>query len=222
MANFKLPYTGTNWNKHNGVGVTLIENWFEERAVAEQKAIENERAQKELDRRMLVNLARGDIPHEIRQIQKENEEIDRAQERLKKEQENLVKMKEQLQNRMSNITDRLQKLEKEQNNPPSQDDKDNARVCKQGKLMDLEYIESERKEFGGKFYNGAKDWESTFQHDYCHKTNKDIFEQKAPITAWGDNIYSPTSENEKEKIQRDYIRFPRNTNFTKPLHEYGF
>jgi len=53
MANFKLPYTGTNWNKHNGVGVTLIENWFEERAVAEQKAIENERAQKELDRRMV-------------------------------------------------------------------------------------------------------------------------------------------------------------------------
>jgi len=53
MANFKLPYTGTNWNKHNGVGVTLIENWFEERAVADQMIIENEKAQKEINRRMV-------------------------------------------------------------------------------------------------------------------------------------------------------------------------
>jgi len=53
MANFKLPYTGTNWNKHNGVGVTLIENWFEERAVAEQMITEHEKAQKEINRRMV-------------------------------------------------------------------------------------------------------------------------------------------------------------------------
>jgi len=54
MANFKLPYTGTNWNKHNGVGVTLIENWFEERAVADQMIDENERARKELNKRMVI------------------------------------------------------------------------------------------------------------------------------------------------------------------------
>ena len=28
--------TGTDWNRHNGVGATLLENWVEERAVGDR------------------------------------------------------------------------------------------------------------------------------------------------------------------------------------------
>jgi len=49
-----------------------------------------------------------------------------------------------------------------------------------------------------------------------------------PITYWNDNIknkdinvYCSTTEDEKEKCQGNDIRFPRHTNFTKPIHEYG-
>ncbi len=27
-----MSTTGTDWNKHNGIGATLLENWVEERA----------------------------------------------------------------------------------------------------------------------------------------------------------------------------------------------
>jgi len=245
MTTFKRQQTDTNWNKHNGVGITLIENWFEERAVADQMIKENEKAQKELDRRMIVNLQKGEIPQEIKNIQKQSDEIDKAQERLKKEQENLAKMKEQLQYKMSHITENLLKLEKEQKaNLPYQNvvassnayEKHNKGLGKKGKLMEAELMELAKEQLDKIPDDGVNEWESTFQHDYCYdfKTSvkfpdKETIEKyDAPITYWNDNIknkdinvYCSTSEAEKEKSKGNDLRFPRHTNFTKPIDEYG-
>ncbi|ORX56581.1 hypothetical protein BCR36DRAFT_367550 [Piromyces finnis] len=245
MANFKPSYTGTNWNKHNGVGVTLIENWFEERAVAEQMISENEKAQKEINKRMIQDLEKGKVPEELKKIQKQSDEIDKAQERLRKEQENLAKMKEDLQIKMECITENLEKQEKEnKSNMPYQNvqaatnafQKHNMGPGKKGRMMEAELMELAKKQLESEPDDGVDEWKSTFQQDYCFdfKSSVKLPDQETiqkysvPITYWNDNIknkdinvYSSTSENEKEQCQGNDIRFPRHTNFTKSIHEYG-
>jgi len=245
MAKFIIQYTGTNWNKHNGVGVTLIENWFEERAVADQMIDENERARKELNKRMIDNLEKGEVPLEIKKIQKQTEEIDKAQERLKREQENLANMKEQLKDKMEHIKEDLLEQEKEQkNNLPYQNviastnayQKHKGGLGKKGQLMEAELMELAKKQLESKPDDGVNEWESTFQHDYCFdfKTSvqfpdeETIRKYDVPITYWNDNIknkdinvYCSTAEEEKGKIKGNDINFSRHTNFTKPINEYG-
>lgn len=243
MANFKLPYTGTNWNKHNGVGVTLIENWFEERAVADQMIIENEKAQKEINRRMMEDLEKGKIPPEIKKIQEQSNEIDKAQEKLRKEQENLSRMKQELQDQMDRIQENLKKMEEEKKLPyenvvASTDafQKHNLGPGKKGRMMEAELMELAKKQLESEPDDGIDEWKTTFQQDYCFdfKTSvkfpdkETIDKYSVPITYWNDNIknkdinvYCSTTEEDKQKVQNNDIRFPRNTNFTKPIHEYG-
>ncbi|ORX78385.1 hypothetical protein BCR32DRAFT_247191 [Anaeromyces robustus] len=245
MANFKLPYTGTNWNKHNGVGVTLIENWFEERSVADQMISEHQKAQNELNRRMKEDLEKGEVPLEIQKIQKQSNEIDKAQERLKIEQENLTKMKLQLQEKMDHITENLEKIEKEkESNLPYQNvvastnayQKHNLGPGKKGRMIEAELMELAKKQLEEEPDDGVEEWKSTFQKDYCFdfKSNiempdeETILKYSVPITYWNDNIknkdinvYCSTSEKEKEECKGNDINFPRHTNFTKPINEYG-
>ncbi|KAJ3047682.1 hypothetical protein HK097_011305, partial [Rhizophlyctis rosea] len=43
---------GTDWNKHHGIGATLLENWVEERAVADREAAKQDRQQLPEDKQL--------------------------------------------------------------------------------------------------------------------------------------------------------------------------
>lgn len=199
-----MSNAGTDWNKHNGVGATLLENWVEERSTEDYIANERQIGHK-LDRLGHKNIlaspdGNGRLETTCQASYKKNDfdqQVHRKQGRIKTLLEQ--KWREQI------IQEIVEEERKSKIVPPT------------------EFVSVFQEDFG------HKDLYPNLQFlGHTKPTEEEIAKYQFPISFWSDHaskydgntICSITGSEFRQLEENQRIRFGRHAAFSTPVEEY--